>query len=97
QVSHSVLPFALTLLAANLWLSSRPALQYLGTAVIGVALTFTGFGLFAGGIVAVLLLARVVRHALEGERRMMWLAVAGTATSAAGWALFMKGYVFQPA
>jgi hypothetical protein len=97
QVSHSVLPLALTLLAANVWLSSSAVLQYLGTAAVGVVLTFTGFGLFAAGVIALLLAAGLVRHALKREGRMMWLAVAGIGVSAAGWALFMRGYEFQPA
>ena len=96
QVSHSVLPFALTLLAANVWLSSSAVLQYLGTASVGVALTFTGFGLFAGGLITMLLAASAVRHAVKRERRV-WLALAGLAVSAGGWALFTRGYVFQPA
>ena len=97
QVSHSVLPLALTLLAGNVWLSSSAVLRYLGTAAVAVVLTFTGFGLFAGGLLSVLLVASAVRHALTGERRKMWLSVAGIAVSAAGWALFLKGYEFQPA
>jgi len=97
QVSHSVLPFALTLLAANVWLSANAVPQYLGTAVIGVVLTFTGFGLFAGGLITMLLTLAAVRHAVKGEWRVMSLALAGFAASAGGWALFMKGYVFQPA
>jgi len=96
QVSHSVLPFALTLLAANVWLSSSAVLQYLGTASVGVALTFTGFGLFAGGLITMLLAVSAVRHGVRRERRV-WLALAGLAVSAGGWALFMRGYVFQPA
>jgi len=96
QVSHSVLPFALTLLAANVWLSSRAVLQYFGTAAVGVALTFTGFGLFAGSLITMLLAASAVRHAVKRERRV-WPALAGLAVSAGGWALFTRGYVFQPA
>jgi len=96
HVSHSVLPFALMLLAANVWLSSSPALQYLGTAAIAVVLTFTGFGLFAAGVIAILLVASAGGHALVGDRRRVCLAAAGTALCAAGWALFMQDYVFQP-
>ena len=97
QAAHSVVPLALILLAANVWLSPRPSVRYLGSATAGVMLTYTGFGLFAGGGIAVLLVARAVRHALEGERRMMWLAAVGVAMSAAGWSVFLKGYAFSPA
>jgi hypothetical protein len=97
QVSHSVLPFTLTLLAANVWLSPMAVVQYLGTAVIAITLTFTGFGLFAGGVVAALLVAGAVRHAVNREYRKMSLAIAAIAVSAAGWALFMREYQFHPA
>jgi hypothetical protein len=62
---------------------------------VGVALTFTGFGLFAGGLVTVLLVVSVIRHTLKREHRLMWLALAGLAVSGGGWALFARGYVFQ--
>ena len=97
QPAHSVLPFALILLAANIWLSPNPTVKYLVGAVVAVMLTFTGFGLFAGAALTVLLVTRACRHALEGERRLMWLAVAGIALSAAGWVVFRRDYVFNPA
>ena len=96
QPAHSVLPFALIVLAANIWLSPTPIVKYLVGAVVVVMLTFTGFGLFAGAALTVLLVTRACRHALEGERRLMWLAVAGIALSAAGWVVFRRDYVFNP-
>src|SRR4029079_14257826 len=69
NTSHSVLPLALILLAANVWLSRRPAFRYLTTAIIGSLLVFTGFGLFAGAIICVLLGVRAFRHALAREYR----------------------------
>ena len=95
QAAHSVLPFALILLAANVWLSPKPTVKYLVGAGVAVMLMFTGFGLFAGVALTVLLVIRAGRHALAGERRMMWLAVGGIALSAAGWAVFRKDYVFN--
>ena len=97
NASHSVLPLALILLAANVWLSPRPALRYLGCAILGVALTFTGFGLFAGGIITVLLVAGAVQHAWRREYRATWLATAGLAVTIAGGFLFSRQYLFQPA
>ena len=97
NASHSVFPLALILLAANVWISSAPALRYLGAAAIAFAVTFTGFGLFAGAMIAVLLAAAVVRHARMHERRPTWLAAAGLAIVVAGWVTFSKGYVFHPA
>jgi hypothetical protein len=97
SASHSVLPFALILLAANVWLSPRPAIRYLVTAAIGFALTFTGFGLFGGAVIVVLLAAALVRHARRREQRRAWFAAAGLAVTVVGWVLFSNQYVFQPA
>lgn len=97
NASHSALPLALILLAANMWLSPRPALRYLVSAAIALALTFTGFGLFAGGLITVLLAVGAVQHAWRREYRMTWLAAAGLALTVGGWILFSRQYTFQPA
>jgi len=97
NASHSVLPLALILLLANIWLSPRPAVRYVGAGVAGVMLTFTGFGLFAGGVIALLLGARLVRHARAREYRELWLAAAGFAAVCMGWVEFSRGYTFMSA
>lgn len=97
NVSHSALPLALIMLAANVWLSPRPAIRYPVSAAVAFALTFTGFGLFAGGVLTVLLAAGAVRHAWRREYRMTWHAGAGVAVTVAGWFLFSRQYTFQPA
>ncbi len=97
NASHSILPLALILLAANVWLSPRPSIRYPVAAAIAVALTFTGFGLFAGGIITVLLAAGAVQHVWRREYRTTWLAAACLAVTVAGWILFSTQYTFQPA
>ena len=97
NASHSALPLALILLAANVWLSPRPAIRYLVSAAVAFALTFTGFGLFAGGVITVLLVAAAVQHAWQREQRMTSLAAAGLAITVAGWFLFSRHYIFQTA
>ena len=97
HVSHSILPLALILLGANVWLSPQPAVRYLGAAAIAVVLTFTAFGIFAGAVIPVLLAADVIRHARAREYRAMWLAIAGFATVAVGLVQFSRGYTFMPA
>ena len=97
NASHSVLPLALILLTANVWLSEYPASRYLSAGALGIALTFTGFGLFAGAIIAVLLAVRLVRHALQREYGHAWIAAIGLAAVCGGWLRFLIGYTFQPA
>jgi hypothetical protein len=97
NASHSVVPLALILLAANVWLSARAEIRYVVTAAIAVALTFTGFGLFAGAVIAVLLAAHALRHALQQEGRLMRFAAGGFAVTVLSWLVFTRGYLFQPA
>ena len=97
NASHSVLPLALILLASNVWLSPRPAIRYGAGAVIAFLLTFTGFGLFGGAVIAALLATSSVRHAWRREGRVTWLAGGGLAVVVVGWLLFSVGYIFQPA
>jgi hypothetical protein len=97
NASHSVMPLALIMLAANIWLSPRPAVRYLGAAAVAFLLTFTGFGLFAAAVIAMLLTAEVIRQARRRESRMACLAAAGVAVIVVSWVLFSEGYVFQPA
>jgi hypothetical protein len=96
HVSHSVLPLALILLAANLWLDKRSGVRYLGAGITALTLTFTAFGLFASGMIAVLLGARIIRHVLDREYRAAVPAIAASAVITAGWLLFSRGYVFEP-
>ena len=95
--SHSVLPLALMMLTANVWLSPQPVVRYLLAGALGVLLTFTGFGMFAGGLLGVLLAARILRHAFAREYRSLWPAAVGLAIVVAGWYRFSIGYTFQPA
>ena len=97
SASHSIAPLALMLVAANVWLSPRPSIRYGVAAAIAFTLTFTGFGLFAGAVIAVLFAAGVVRHAWRREYRMAWLAAGGLAIVVVSWVLFSKRYIFQPA
>ena len=97
NASHSALPLALTLAAANVWLSPRPAIRYPVSAALGFALIFTGFGVFAGGVITVLLAAGAVQHAWRREHRMTWLAASGLALTVGGSVLFSRHYLFQPA
>ena len=97
NASHSVLPLALMLLSANVWLSTSAAVRYLVVSATGVVLTFTGFGLFAGAVIGLLLAVRLLRHALSREYQSMCLAGIGLAAIIAGWVRFVDGYTFQPA
>ena len=92
NLSHSIGPLVLVLLAAHALLVERVWLRWVLLGLIGPALTFTGFGLFG----AVVLLALGLLTALRrGPER--WPAAVATAMLAAGWVLFFFDYHFEPA
>jgi hypothetical protein len=97
NASHSVFPLLLALVLGHAWLSGRPAVRYLGAGLCGAALAFTGFGMFAGAAAAVLLACALVSELRTPGGPGARLAAAGLAVSLAGWALFLRGYVFDPA
>lgn len=97
NVSHSIFPLLLVLLGANTWLATRKSLSYPASGLIAVALTFTGFGLFGGILLTVLLGVAVVRAALRREAmRALW-AATGLLIAIAGWVVFAHDYQFNPA
>lgn len=97
QAAHSVVPLALTMLAANLWLSTRALVRYLGAAALAAILTFTGFGLFASAVVGALLAIHAVRRARARDYPGMALAAVGFGVVVTSWVRFSQGYLFQPA
>ena len=94
NLSHSVGPLALVLLVAHALLLRNLWWRWSVVAALGVALTFTGFGLFAAAVLGVITLWLIVRPS-PGERRIP-AAVAGVLL-AGGWVLFLRDYVFNPA
>ena len=61
---------------------------------LAFVLTFTGFGLFAGAVIAVLLAAGVVRHA-RGANIGDLARGSGVAAIVAGWVAFSERYIFH--
>ena len=92
NLSHGALPLLLVLLTALAW-TLRPApLRYLLVVALTLLALFTGFGLFLGVAVPLLLALEVVRarrHRTPREAVAPLLAGVGLA---AGWALFFVGY-----
>ena len=95
--SHSAFPLMLMLGWANFWFIRKPVVRYVGSGFAAIALTFTGFGIFAGAVVTLLLGGWSVRHALNKEWKAAGAAVAGLLLAAGGWIVFSSNYVFAPA
>ena len=97
NASHSAFPLALLLLSANVWLEPKPALRYFFCGAAAVCLAFTGFGLFGGAMLTVLLGSAAIRNAISRRWREAALASTGLAIALAGWFTFAHGYRFDPA
>ena len=92
NLSHSIGPLVLVLLAAHALLVERVWVRWVLLGLIGPALTFTGFGLFAALVLLALGLLTALRRGPE-----RWPATVATAMLTAGWVLFFFDYRFEPA
>jgi hypothetical protein len=92
NLSHGALPLLLVLLTALAW-TLRPApLRYLLVVALTLLALFTGFGLFLGVAVPLLLALEVVRVRRHGPVREAVAPLLAGVALAAGWALFFVGY-----
>lgn len=97
NASHSVFPLLVLLAAANLWLNPRPGVRYPLAGLAAVCLIFSGFGIFGGALLTVLLLGAAIRAAMGGRWREAKLASICLAFAGVGWIVFSFGYRFEPA
>ena len=92
NLSHSIGPLVLVLLAAHALLVEQVWLRWVLLGLIGPALTFTGFGLFGSVVLLALGLITALRRGPE-----RWPAALATGMLTAGWLLFFCDYRFEPA
>jgi hypothetical protein len=97
NLSYGAVPIFLFMALCLCWFlrGSLPRLLAIGS--LTFLLIFSGFGLFVGVLVPLLLLAEAVQawRAREGTRALA--AAAALALTGAGWILFARGYRFEPA
>ena len=92
NLSHSIGPLVLVLLAAHALLLEQVWLRWMLLGLLGPALTVTGFGLFGSAMLLALGLLTALRR---GPERMPAALATGMIT--AGWVLFFCNYRFAPA
>ena len=92
NLSHSIGPLVLVLAAAHAFLFRQPWLRWPLAGLLGALLVFTGFGLFAGVLLAALAALTLLRN--RDERRPAALALA---LLAAAWWRFFHDYYFTAA
>ena len=97
NLSYAAVPMALLMAYCLSWFLRGRALRLGAVTALTFMLVFTGFGMFAGLLTPPLLALEAGQAWRAGERRhAAWVALA-LALACASWALFARGYTFQPA
>ena len=97
NISHGALPLVLLLSACHVWFIGSVWLRASLLGLIAFFMIFTGFGLFAGLVIPVVLIGEIVGDRL-GDRRSARLPNALALLFILGsWLVFFHGYVFAPA
>ena len=97
NLSYGSMPMALFMGYCLSWFLGDTRARLSAVAVLTFLLIFTGFGLFVGLLTPPLLAVEAVQAWRARERPRAALAVGALAASGLGWALFARGYTFQPA
>lgn len=95
NISHGAMPMLLLMALCLCWLVKRAAWRYALVTLFACLSIFTGFGLFTGLVVMLLLAGEVWRRRrVPSETRALWLSLAGVALA---WLVFAYDYRFDPA
>ena len=95
NISHGAMPMLLLMALCLSWLVEKAAWRYALVTIFACLSIFTGFGLFTGVVVMLLLAGEVWRHrGLAKQARAQWLSLGGLALA---WLVFAYDYRFDPA
>lgn len=97
NLSYGSMPMLLFMAYCVSWFLPRDVWRFAATGTLSFLLVFTGFGLFVGFLTPSLALVESVQAWRARERTRALLAFVALAVACLGWALFAKGYTFQPA
>jgi hypothetical protein len=97
NLSYASMPMLLFMAYCLSWFLHSDVWRFLAVGMLTFLLIFTGFGLFVGFLTPPLLIVEAVQALRTRERGRALLATGALAIACVGWALFAKGYTFQPA
>lgn len=97
NTGYTALPLLFIMLVGIILTLQNPIHRYLLLAVTNFFAVFTGFTVFIGVIVPVILVFAIIIHWLAKERREMFYALGALIASLLTLALFFKGYYLAPA
>jgi hypothetical protein len=98
--SHGALPILLFIVYCLVCFIRGPLPRWIALSVLTFLLLFTGFGLFVGVITPVLLvveLIQLIRNQNPRRNYRIGLVIAALLINGGSWALFARGYHFDPA
>jgi len=97
NLSHGSMPIFLLLIFCLAGFIRNAEIRLLVLSLLTFLLIFTGFGLFAGLLAPLLFLIEGIQTARAGLRRRAYAAAAALGAACGSWALFLRGYKFDPA
>jgi hypothetical protein len=97
NISHGAMPIFLMVLYCLSSFLSRPGWRLTMQAGLAFLLIFTGFGLFVGIVAPFLFGLEILQAWRSGDRSRCAWALFALALVAAGWLIFLHGYLFAPA
>jgi hypothetical protein len=97
NLSYSAMPLVLFMAFCLSWFLDNDIWRFLAIGVLTFLLIFTGFGLFVGLLTPPLVIVEAVQAWRARQKVHALLAMVALAIAGLGWALFARGYTFQPA
>jgi hypothetical protein len=97
NLSYASMPMLLFMAYCLSWFLENDLGRSLAIGSLTFLLIFTGFGLFAGLLTPPLVMVDAVQSWRNGRLRRAWWSMIALVFAGVGWALFARGYVFQPA
>ena len=97
NISHGAMPLVLLLAACLAWFVRNVWLRAALVALLAFFMIFTGFGLFGGLVLPVVLISEIVSDWSDGRRLVCLPNAVALLFILGSWLLFFSGYVFAPA
>lgn len=92
DISHAAMPMLLLMLLCLCWFIRFAWLRWLLVVVLSFLTMFTGYGIFVGVVVPVVMLIELVQSARCADRVRSAIAASAMLLMAGAWALFLHGY-----
>ncbi|MBK9990768.1 MAG: hypothetical protein IPP19_08570 [Verrucomicrobia bacterium] len=97
NISHGAMPMLLFMALLLCLFIERDALRLLAISLLTFLAIFTGFGIFVGLVIPMVLVVQMIQHWRQNEKQRALSVLLALVAIGAAWALFSVGYRFDPA